>query len=93
MLWRLGSKVSGSDNRKCEVHILALQKRYINITVTTCNLQSVQFNSVGDMLQDFDEKIRQNGINSAQITVQLAIFTIHIVFMIRGRERGKLYGE
>jgi hypothetical protein len=45
------------------------------------------------MLQDFDEKIRQNGINSAQITVQLAIFTIHIVFMIRGRERGKLYGE
>jgi hypothetical protein len=47
---------------------------------------------VGDMLQGFDERMRdinQKGINGAQITVQLVIFTIHNVFMVRCRERGQ----
>jgi hypothetical protein len=41
---------------------------------------------VGDMLQGFDERmkdIRQRGINSAQITVQLVILTIHNVSIVR----------
>jgi hypothetical protein len=41
---------------------------------------------VGGMLQGFDERMKdigRKGINSAQITVQLIIFTIHSVFMVR----------
>jgi len=41
---------------------------------------------VGDMLQSFDERtkdITQKGINSVHITVQLVIFNIHNVFMVR----------
>ncbi len=40
---------------------------------------------VGDMLQGFDERMKdigRQGINSAQITVQLVIFTIHNVFIL-----------
>jgi hypothetical protein len=52
---------------------------------------------VGDMLQGFDEKMKdisRQGINSAQITVQLVIFTIHNVFiMVRCRERGQSGGK
>lgn len=41
---------------------------------------------VGDMLQGFDERMKdisQKYINGAQTTVQLFIFTIHNVFMVR----------
>jgi hypothetical protein len=51
---------------------------------------------VGDMLQGFDERmkdINQKGINSAQITVQLVIFAINNVFMVRCRERSKSDGK
>jgi hypothetical protein len=51
---------------------------------------------VGDMLQGFDERMKdisQKGINSAQITVQLVIFTTHNVFIVRCRERGKSDGK
>jgi hypothetical protein len=51
---------------------------------------------VGDMLQGFDERmkdINQKGINSAQITVQLVIFAINNVFMVRFRERSKSDGK
>jgi hypothetical protein len=51
---------------------------------------------VGGMLQGFDERMKdisQKGFNSAQITVQLVIFAIHNVFMVRCRERGKSDGK
>jgi hypothetical protein len=51
---------------------------------------------VGDTLQGFDERVKdisQKGINSAQITVQLIISTIHSVFMVRCRERGESDGK
>ena len=49
---------------------------------------------VGDMLQGFDERMKdisQRGINGAQITVKLAIFTIHNVYgqMPRTRHVGR----
>jgi hypothetical protein len=55
----------------------------------------VMLEGVGDMLQGFDERIRdigQRGINSTQITVQLIISTIHSVFMVRCRQHGKSDG-
>jgi hypothetical protein len=40
---------------------------------------------VGDMLKGFErtKDISQKSINSAQITVQLVIFTFHTVFIVR----------
>ncbi|KAF8490155.1 hypothetical protein F5888DRAFT_1638229 [Russula emetica] len=51
---------------------------------------------VGDMLQGFDERMKdisKKGINSAQITFLSVIFTIHNIFMVRCRERGKSDGK
>ena len=51
---------------------------------------------VGNMLQGFDERMKdisEMGNNSAQITVQLFIFTIYNVFMVRCQERGKSDGK
>jgi hypothetical protein len=56
----------------------------------------VMLEGVGDMLQGVDERIRdigQRGINSTQMTVQLVISTIHSVFLIRCRQRGKSDGK
>jgi hypothetical protein len=51
---------------------------------------------VGGMLQDFDERMKdvsQRGINGAQITVQLVIFIIHNITMVRCQACGKSEGQ
>ena len=52
-----------------------------------CILEGVE-----DMLQGFDKRMKditQKDVNSAQVTVQLVIFAIDNVFMVRCRERGR----
>ena len=51
---------------------------------------------VGDMLQGFDERMKdigQKDIKSAQFPVRLVIFTINNVFIVRCREPGKSDGK
>jgi hypothetical protein len=46
--------------------------------------------AIPDIIEDRMKLVGQRGINSTQITVQLVVvFTIHNVFMVRCRERGR----